>query len=455
MLTWFKGQSKPNNTTSPIEKFSRRVVNRMYPIFSKQGYRNAKVGKIIRGNRNIIIPIYPSLEDISSHRDLHSKWVKLSENIGTAAGSTCYAEWSEKCIYYFIQLPNTHWMDLKFSDTSGIGQTEYGRVIKYKFNSSYPHSLVAGSTGSGKSVGLESIIFSLIRDYPPEELGLVLIDPHDSFGRREDVSLGTFDNIPHLVFGFVARNPEDINTQLKWAYSELGKRKTLSREEVFGLRRIVIVADELASQEVLGKGRNLNKEHLDIFNVLGAESRKYKIHIIGGTQKPEEIDQGVFDHLLYRFVGRTSDNKLGSRILGHPGYKVSALSGSGDFLVSEDFITRFQFSLTERKDFENLPRGKGIELVNPPIIDIGRIEIEEIKKPGRPSLEIDYEKLAYYMFYGDLITEEAGRLLKKIQLKRRGHELHRDAARTLVNEIVKLKKSRTPFRDLERITNAD
>lgn len=461
-------------TLGPVGQWALRRVRRIMPIFQMQGYYEARVGRLIRGARHIAVPIQPSLHDIARYSDLHQRWLKLSTNVGKAAGVKTYAEWDNTLIYYLFQLPGEYWTHYRLADLSGraIGMTEYKKTIEYRFSEAHPHALVAGATGSGKSVALENIIFALTRTYSPRELGLILIDPHDALGARPDGhDAGSFENLEHLLLP-IAKTPEAIAAAFRYAYEELAHRKAnhLRGRDV---RRIAIVADELSDLWVLGRrDSERNEANLLIANTLGAEGRKFRIHLVLGTQKPEVVDNELFDHLNYRFVGKVSNNNLGARILGKPGFKPADLNGHGDFFLSAEQVNRFQFALPVRADFERLPRRslepRGFE----PACGLGRIP-HDSPPPARAPVQLtivngqnskvgakfkstDPEKLAFYIYYGpDNITETEARAIECLQLKRSLHERHRDKARAIVTRLAELQADNIPLELVKQIVVED
>jgi hypothetical protein len=266
----------------------------------------------------------------------------------------------------------------------------------------------------------------------------------------------------------IARTPQAIDNAFQYGYNQLAHRKA---NNIRGpqVQRIIIIADELSSAHVLGRKGEQNERNLLIANTLGAEARKFRINLVAGTQKPEEVDTELFDHLNYRFVGKVSNNRLGTRILGRPGFKLADLSGQGDFFVSADRVRRFQFALPDRTDFDHLSRAE----ITPGAVemqDIGRIPVEpepmpEEKEPvqvtvvnqpqkskaGAKMKQTDPEKIAFYVYYGpDNITEKDARVIDCLQLKRSLHERHRNEARSLVEKLAELQATNVPFDQVPR-----
>ncbi len=156
-----------------------------------------------------------------------------------------------------------------------------------------PHGLIAGATGSGKSVCINSFIISLLYKASPEDVKLLMIDP-------KVVELGIYNGIPHLLVPVVTE-PRKAAGALGWAVNEMEQRykmfadrdvrniegynklvETLVDEpEVKKMPRIVIIIDELADLMMTAP-----KEVEDSINRIAAKARAAGIHLLIATQRP-------------------------------------------------------------------------------------------------------------------------------------------------------------------------
>jgi S-DNA-T family DNA segregation ATPase FtsK/SpoIIIE len=149
-----------------------------------------------------------------------------------------------------------------------------------------PHMLVAGQTGSGKSVGINSFLLSLIYQNSPNDLRLILVDP-------KRVELVPYNGIPHLLTP-VINDPEKTVSALKWAVAEMTRRYIeLSKIHVRNIEEynakdpdekmpfIVIVIDELADLMMVA-----GKEVEACICRLAQMARAVGIHLIIATQRP-------------------------------------------------------------------------------------------------------------------------------------------------------------------------
>lgn len=176
--------------------------------------------------------------------------------------------------------------DKKIKIPVALGKSTDGKPL-FGDLTAMPHLLVAGATGSGKSVFINSLIMSFIYRLSPQELRLILIDP-------KMLELNVFDGIPHLITNVITNNNVAHNA-LNWAVIEMERRYSLMAEtgsknidsfnaKVRGpekLPYIVIVVDELADLMMSGG------ETTEIaITRLAQKARAAGIHLVLATQRP-------------------------------------------------------------------------------------------------------------------------------------------------------------------------
>ncbi len=221
--------------------------------------------------------------------------------------------------------------------TFAIGKDIVGKSITDNLAKG-PHYLIAGATGSGKSVALNVMIVSLIMRYSPEELRLILIDP-------KRVGFKNYEHIPHLMIDEIITEPQKAVSVLAWAYEEMEKRygmfencdrlisdideynKEIASDTVAKLPRIVIIVDELADlMETCKKDMDMR------IRMLAAKARAAGIHLVLATQRPsvDVITGTIKANLPSRMALKVMNYADSSTILSEGG--AEKLLGNGDML---------------------------------------------------------------------------------------------------------------------------
>lgn len=206
-----------------------------------------------------------------------------------------------------------------------------------------PHLLIAGATGSGKSVCMSTLILSLLYNFKPDELELVLIDP-------KRVEFGLFRTIPHLIHSVVADAKPAVQV-LKWVVKEMERRYEVLAEkqvrniagynkkaEVDGFKKMpftVVIIDELADLMMTSKG-----EAEGALARIAQLSRAVGIHTIVATQRPSvNVITGIIKaNFPTRVAFQVSSNVDSRTILDCKG--AESLLGKGDFLFNPPGIAR-------------------------------------------------------------------------------------------------------------------
>lgn len=201
-----------------------------------------------------------------------------------------------------------------------------------------PHLLVAGTTGSGKSVCLNCIITSILYKASPDEVKFILIDP-------KQVELSMYEGLPHLVVPRVITDPNKAVNALSWAVDEMERRfKLISEERVRNIGEynkidkvlscqvekmpyIIIIFDEFADFMAINKN-----EIEDKIRRLAGKARAAGIHLILATQRPStDVVTGTLKaNLPARIAFKVASRVDSEVIMGATG--AEKLLGYGDML---------------------------------------------------------------------------------------------------------------------------
>ena len=215
----------------------------------------------------------------------------------------------------------------------GLGKDNSGRYIVADI-AKMPHVLIAGQTGSGKSVCINSIIASILFRASPEEVRLILIDP-------KVVELSIYNDIPHLVCPVVT-DPKKAASALDWAVAEMTKRYKMFAEK--GVRDIkgynkaldegekampqmVIIIDELADLMMVSPG-----EVEDSICRIAQLARACGMHLVIATQRPSvNVITGIIKANIPTRIAFSVASQVDSRtMIDHGG--AEKLLGNGDML---------------------------------------------------------------------------------------------------------------------------
>lgn len=224
-----------------------------------------------------------------------------------------------------------------------IGLSPLNEVMTVDFNGTEPHMLVAGSTGSGKSVSLNSIVMSMMCLYPPEELKFVFIDP-------KQVEFSMFENVKHTekVLLDLNNSADYLDVMIEEMENRYGKfrdsfAKNLmeyneiliqeNREDEI-LPRIVIVFDEFA--DFMMQDKEFAQRIETAIKRLGQKGRAAGVHMIVCTQSPkaEIINTTIKNNLLARLGLKVTDAVASNVVLDTSG--AEHLAGKGDYLLKKD-----------------------------------------------------------------------------------------------------------------------
>ena len=227
--------------------------------------------------------------------------------------------------------------------------------------SKMPHMLIAGATGSGKSVCINSLIISLLYKYSPEQVKLLMVDP-------KVVELSVYNGIPHLLIPVVT-DPKKAAGALNWAVNEMNKRynlfsqmkvkniesynKLFDKDEIKEkLPYIVVIVDELADLMMA-----CPNDVEDYICRLAQMARAAGMHLIIATQRPSvDVITGVIKANIPSRVSFAVSSGADSRtILDQVG--AEKLLGRGDMLyypIGENKPIRVQGAFISEEEVENV-----------------------------------------------------------------------------------------------------
>ena len=239
-------------------------------------------------------------------------------------------------------LDHTAFKNADFTLPFAVGKNIFGAPIIAGLEK-MPHLLVAGATGSGKSVCINTLILSILYTKSPSECKLLLIDP-------KVVELSVYNGIPHLISPVVT-NPRKANNALGWAVGEMDRRYRLFAEEGVrdytryqekakknGLEEIpyiVIIIDELADL-MMEAAKEVEAKICRIAQL----ARACGIHLVLATQRPSvDVITGTIKANIPSRISFQVSSQIDSRTI-LDGAGAEKLLGKGDMLFSPSNLAK-------------------------------------------------------------------------------------------------------------------
>lgn len=284
-------------------------------------------------------------------------------------------------------LESDAFIDAKSSLSMGLGKNIAGDAVIADI-AKMPHMLIAGSTGSGKSVCINTLITSILYKSKPSEVKLLMVDP-------KVVELSVYNGIPHLLIPVVT-DPKKAAGALAWAVQEMENRYQLfaakgvrdlkgynvavEGQELGKLPQIVIIIDELADLMMVAA-----KDVEDAICRLAQKARAAGMHLVIATQRPSvDVITGIIKANIPSRIAFAVSSQIDSRtILDMAG--AEKLLGKGDMLfypIGASKPVRVQGSFVSDKEVENIVgfiKSNGEVKYNEDIID----QIENANKSDR------------------------------------------------------------------------
>jgi S-DNA-T family DNA segregation ATPase FtsK/SpoIIIE len=241
-----------------------------------------------------------------------------------------------------------------------LGKDIFGRTVVSDL-AKMPHLLVAGSTGSGKSVSINTMILSLLYRADPKDVRLIMVDP-------KMLELSIYEGIPHLLLPVVT-NPKKASLALNWAVREMERRYRLMSDK--GVRNVDGYNKKIEKEEKEKAGRKIQEEI--VVPTIGLDDELPEIELVEG----EELEHGhlpyiviIVDELadLMMVAGREIEESVARLaqmarasgihlILATQRPSVDVITG----LIKANFPTRISFKVFSRIDSRTILDSMGAE----------------------------------------------------------------------------------------------
>lgn len=280
-----------------------------------------------------------------------------------------------------------------------------------------PHLLIAGATGSGKSVAINSMIINLLYQHSPEILRFIIIDP-------KRVELTLYNGIPHLLTPVIVE-PKKVISALKWAVSEMERRyETLSGKGVRDIQGFNSQVDAKEGEELMPYIVVIIDELADLMAAYGREiegtvvrlaqmARAVGIHLVLATQRPSvEVITGLIKANITTRIAFAVASQIDSRtIIDSAG--AEKLLGMGDMLyISSDSSKpkRLQGTYVGEKEIKKVV---GFIKANQPKAvaeNSYREEQSNLDKAisdSKTTLSVDFDKVGYENYDEDELLSQA------------------------------------------------
>ena len=357
----------PEHAPERLEEMARRLEEVLQDFGVKGDIINVRPGPVVTLFELEPAPGIKSSRVISLADDIARSMSAISARVAVVPGRNAIGielpNQSRETVYFREMLASSDFEKMKGKLPICLGKTIGGEPVIADL-ARMPHLLIAGTTGSGKSVGINTFILSLLYQMTPEQCRMIMIDP-------KMLELSIYDGIPHLLTPVVT-DPQKAVVALKWAVREMEDRyrkmskigvrnidgfnqrvtearkegKTITRTVQTGFDRetgeaifeseefdleplpyIVIIVDEMADLMMVA-----GKDIEGAIQRLAQMARAAGIHMVTATQRPSvDVITGTIKANFPTRISFMVTSKIDSRtILGEQG--AEQLLGNGDML---------------------------------------------------------------------------------------------------------------------------
>ena len=351
--------TKERNTQSKTDNNNSDFLEKILLDFGVNGkIKKVSHGPVVTLNEFEPAPGIKVSKIINLSDDIARNTSSESARISTIPGSNTVGielpNLSRENVYLSEILENTDFKKKEIKLPIALGKNISGKAIISDLTS-MPHLLIAGTTGSGKSVCINTIILSLLFRHGPEKCKFILIDP-------KMLELSTYEGVPHLLCPVITEAKKAASV-LGWVVKEMESRYRLMTKE--GVRNIdgynlkhslpmpyiVVVVDEMSDLMLVA-----GKEIENYIQKLSQMARAAGIHIIMATQRPSvDVITGTIKANFPTRISFQVTSKIDSRtILGEQG--AEQLLGKGDMLYmsSANKILRIHAPLVSENEIEKI-----------------------------------------------------------------------------------------------------
>jgi len=358
-LDFLKKPTKKEREISSDYKIDEATLEKILLDFGVQGkIKKISNGPVVTLNEFEPAPGIKVSKIINLSEDIARNTSSESARISTIPGSSTIGielpKSSRENVYLSEIISSSDFSKKNIKLPIALGKSISGIPITGDL-SSMPHLLIAGTTGSGKSVCINTIILSLLYRHTPEKCKFILIDP-------KMLELSTYEGIPHLLCPVITEAKKAASV-LGWVVKEMESRyKLMTRVGVrnidgynekhkLSMPYIVVIVDEMSDLMLVA-----GKEIENYIQKLSQMARAAGIHIIMATQRPSvDVITGTIKANFPTRISFQVTSKIDSRtILGEQG--AEQLLGKGDMLYmsSANKIIRIHAPLVSENEIEKI-----------------------------------------------------------------------------------------------------